>query len=57
MKSCLILVDLQNDFMPGGALAVPRGDEVLAVANRLAPKFDYVVASQDWHPPDHRSFA
>ncbi len=57
MKRCLILVDLQNDFMPGGALGVPKGDEVIAVANRLAPKFDYVVASQDWHPPDHRSFA
>lgn len=54
---CLILVDLQNDFMPGGALAVPRGDEVVPVANRLARRFPYVVASQDWHPPDHLSFA
>ncbi len=54
---CLILVDLQNDFMPGGALAVPRGDEVVEVANDLAAKFDYVVASQDWHPGNHRSFA
>ena len=57
MDSCLILVDLQNDFMPGGALAVPNGDEVIAIANRLAPKFEHVVASQDWHPPNHRSFA
>ncbi len=54
---CLILVDLQNDFMPGGALAVPRGDEVVEVANRIAPEFDLVVASQDWHPGNHLSFA
>ncbi len=54
---CLILVDLQIDFMPGGALAVPLGNEVVEVANRLALKFDYVVASQDWHPSTHRSFA
>lgn len=53
----LILVDLQNDFLPGGALAVARGDETIAVANRLAPKFGYVVATQDWHPADHQSFA
>lgn len=55
--TCLILIDLQNDFMPGGALPVPRGNEVLAVANRLAPLFEHVVATQDWHPDDHRSFA
>ena len=55
--TCLLLVDLQNDFMPGGALAVPRGNEVLATANRLAAAFDHVVASQDWHPSDHGSFA
>ena len=54
---CLILVDLQNDFMPGGALPVPRGDEVVDVANRLCRRFGYVVASQDWHPADHWSFA
>ncbi len=54
---CIVLVDLQNDFMPGGALAVPSGDEVVAVANRLSRRFDHVVASQDWHPADHRSFA
>jgi len=53
----LILVDLQNDFLPGGALAVPQGDEVIAVANRLAPMFDLVMATQDWHPADHGSFA
>lgn len=53
----LILVDLQNDFMPGGALAVPEGDQVVAVANRLIPCFDVVIATQDWHPADHKSFA
>lgn len=52
----LILVDLQNDFLPGGALAVPHGDEVIPLANRLQPAFPLVVATQDWHPPDHGSF-
>jgi nicotinamidase/pyrazinamidase len=53
----LILVDIQNDFLPGGALAVPQGDEVIPVANRLQTEFDLVVATQDWHPPNHASFA
>ena len=53
----LIIVDVQNDFLPGGALAVPHGDEVIPVINRLMPRFELVVATQDWHPPDHRSFA
>jgi nicotinamidase/pyrazinamidase len=53
----LVLVDLQNDFMPGGALAVPDGDAVVPVANRLMPRFDLVVATKDWHPPHHGSFA
>jgi nicotinamidase/pyrazinamidase len=53
----LILVDLQNDFLPGGALAVPRGDEVLPVANALLPHFELVYATQDWHPANHVSFA
>jgi len=53
----LLLVDLQNDFLPGGALAVPDGDAVIPVANRLMPAFSLVVATQDWHPPDHLSFA
>lgn len=52
----LILVDLQNDFMPGGALPVTAGDETVAVANAVMPAFDLVVATQDWHPPDHGSF-
>jgi nicotinamidase/pyrazinamidase len=56
-NNALVLVDLQYDFCPGGALAVPRGDEVLEVANRAARSFDVVVATQDWHPPDHGSFA
>ena len=53
----LVLVDLQYDFMPGGALAVAHGDEVVAVAQALMPKFDIVIATQDWHPRDHASFA
>ncbi|MCO6042486.1 bifunctional nicotinamidase/pyrazinamidase [Aeoliella sp. ICT_H6.2] len=53
----LILVDIQNDFLPGGALAVPEGDEVVAVANRLMPEYELVVATMDWHPDDHLSFA
>jgi nicotinamidase/pyrazinamidase len=53
----LILVDLQNDFLPGGALAVNDGDAVVPVANRLQKAFDLVVATQDWHPPEHGCFA
>lgn len=55
----LILVDIQNDFLPGGALAVPEGDAVVPVANEVkrGGGFDVVVATQDWHPPDHGSFA
>ena len=55
--NAVILVDLQNDFVPGGALAVPDGDAVVEPANRVQPKFDLVVATQDWHPPNHGSFA
>lgn len=55
--NALILVDIQNDFLPGGALAVPEGDQVIPVANRLMPRFDLVIATQDWHPPGHLSFA
>ncbi|MGV8084300.1 MAG: bifunctional nicotinamidase/pyrazinamidase [Coriobacteriia bacterium] len=53
----LLVVDLQNDFMPFGALPVRDGDAVVPVANLLMPAFDLVVASQDWHPADHGSFA
>ena len=58
-RTALILVDLQPDFMPGGALAVPAGDEVIAPCNRLAAegRFGLVVATQDWHPAEHISFA
>ncbi len=55
--NCLILVDLQNDFLPGGALAVPDGDAVIPVANKLQAAFPLVVATQDWHPANHGSFA
>jgi nicotinamidase/pyrazinamidase len=55
--NALIIVDLQNDFMPGGALPVPHGDEVIPLANELQKHFGLVVATQDWHPPDHGSFA
>jgi nicotinamidase/pyrazinamidase len=53
----LLVVDLQNDFCPGGALAVPRGDEIVPLVNRLGERFRHVVLTQDWHPPGHRSFA
>jgi len=53
----LLVIDLQNDFCPGGALAVPDGDRTVPVANRLARTFDHVVLTQDWHPPGHSSFA
>ena len=51
------MVDVQNDFCPGGALAVPRGDEVVPIVNRLAENFRSVVLTQDWHPAGHLSFA
>jgi nicotinamidase/pyrazinamidase len=57
MKRALILVDIQNDFIPGGSLAVADGDATVPVANRLQPRFELVVATQDWHPADHGSFA
>jgi nicotinamidase/pyrazinamidase len=53
----LIVVDVQNDFCPGGALAVPRGDEIVPIVNRLATRFRNVVLTQDWHPAGHFSFA
>ena len=54
---CLIVVDVQNDFCPGGALEVKQGDEVVPLVNRLARKFENVVLTQDWHTPGHISFA
>lgn len=53
----LIVIDVQNDFCSGGALAVPDGDEVIAPINRVAERFEHLVLTQDWHTPDHYSFA
>lgn len=53
----LLLIDIQYDFLPGGALAVPGGDAIIPVVSRLQERFDLVVATQDWHPPGHHSFA
>lgn len=55
--TALLLIDVQLDFLPGGALAVPDGDAILPLLNDLQPRFDLVVATQDWHPAGHRSFA
>lgn len=57
-KKALILVDIQNDFLPGGSLAVPKGDEILPVVNALiaSNKYDVIVSTQDWHPANHGSF-
>lgn len=53
----LLLIDIQNDFLPGGALAVPEGDAIIPIVNKLQEQFDLVVATQDWHPDNHKSFA
>jgi nicotinamidase/pyrazinamidase len=53
----LLLIDLQNDFLPGGSLAVSQGDQVIAVANEWMKRLQFTVATADWHPPDHGSFA
>ena len=55
--NALILVDLQNDFTPSGVLPIPEGDSIVPLINQLQQKFDLVVATQDWHPADHQSFA
>jgi nicotinamidase/pyrazinamidase len=55
--NALIMVDVQNDFCPGGALPVPEGDQIVPLINRLQPHFGHVVATRDWHPLDHKSFA
>ena len=57
MKKALILVDIQNDFLPGGALAVPEGDAIVPLVNRIQEKFDLILATKDHHPADHGSFA
>lgn len=56
-QDVLIVVDVQNDFCPGGALAIPHGDEIIAVIQRIAPCFQHIVLTQDWHPANHLSFA
>ena len=55
-SSALVLVDIQNDFCPGGALAVAEGDQIIEAVNRLMPEFPLVISTQDWHPADHISF-
>lgn len=56
-EKALIVIDVQNDFCPGGALAVTGGDEIVPMVNRLVGEFDHVVLTQDWHPAGHSSFA
>lgn len=56
-RDVLVVIDVQNDFCPGGALAVPQGDEIVPAVNRLAGEFAHVVLTQDWHPRGHASFA
>jgi len=56
-EDLLLIIDVQNDFCPGGALAVADGDAVVPVINRLSGRFEHVVLTQDWHPPGHSSFA
>ena len=56
IEGALILVDVQNDFCPGGALAVSGGDQIVPIINKLTPHFSLVISTQDWHPADHISF-
>lgn len=56
-RDVLLIIDVQNDFCPGGALAVPHGDEIVPAVNRLATEFAHVILTQDWHPHGHASFA
>lgn len=55
--NALVIIDVQNDFMPGGSLAVPNGDQIVPIINDLQAKFELVIATQDWHPSGHASFA
>ncbi len=57
MASALIVIDVQNSFMPGGELAVPGGDEVVPIINQIAERFENLLLTQDWHPAGHASFA
>jgi nicotinamidase/pyrazinamidase len=56
MAKALLIIDFQNDFTSGGALAVPEGEEIAGPVKRLAEHFDFIAATRDWHPPDHASF-
>jgi nicotinamidase/pyrazinamidase len=56
-RDVLLIIDVQNDFCPGGALAVPDGDAIIPAVNRLAAQFSHVILTQDWHPAGHLSFA
>jgi nicotinamidase/pyrazinamidase len=56
-RDALLIVDVQNDFLPGGALAVSSGDQIIPLVNLIQSKFNFIVASQDFHPADHKSFA
>lgn len=56
-NTALIVIDIQNDFLPGGSLAVPNGDEIIPIINKLQKQFDLIVITQDWHPANHKSFA
>jgi len=56
MKKCLVCVDIQNDFLPQGSLAVKDSDKIISIINDLLSKFDLVIFTQDWHPADHKSF-
>jgi nicotinamidase/pyrazinamidase len=56
-KNALIVIDIQYDFLPGGSLAVPNGDDIIPIINELQRKFDLIVITQDWHPANHKSFA
>jgi nicotinamidase/pyrazinamidase len=57
LMRALLLIDIQNDFLPGGALAVPEGDQIISIVNQIQSQFDLVIATQDWHPMHHKSFA
>lgn len=56
-KKALLIVDMQNDFLPGGSLAVPGGDEIIPLINNIQKEFELVIATKDWHPKNHKSFA
>jgi len=56
-KRALLIIDVQNDFLQGGSLAVPRGDEIIPLLNKLQEQFELIIATKDWHPKNHKSFA